>query len=90
MVAVVQLVEHQVVILGVAGSSPVSHPDERPPALILRAGGFFLPGLGPVRAGRKDAVCCSPARGRAGRKEGLFRPRPSDLPPPAPCVYSHG
>ena len=26
MVAVVQLVEHQVVILGVAGSSPVSHP----------------------------------------------------------------
>jgi len=26
-VAVVQLVEHQVVILGVAGSSPVSHPD---------------------------------------------------------------
>lgn len=29
MVAVVQLVEHQVVILGVAGSSPVSHPHER-------------------------------------------------------------
>ena len=28
MVAVVQLVEHQVVILGVAGSSPVSHPNE--------------------------------------------------------------
>src|SRR5699024_3852382 len=28
MVAVVQLVEHQVVILGVAGSSPVSHPDQ--------------------------------------------------------------
>jgi hypothetical protein len=27
MVAVVQLVEHQVVILDVAGSSPVSHPD---------------------------------------------------------------
>ncbi len=27
MVAVVQLVEHQVVILAVAGSSPVSHPD---------------------------------------------------------------
>ena len=26
MVTVVQLVEHQVVILGVAGSSPVSHP----------------------------------------------------------------
>ena len=27
MVAVVQLVEHQVVILAVTGSSPVSHPD---------------------------------------------------------------
>ena len=32
MVAVVQLVEHQVVILAVAGSSPVSHP---------QAGGHF-------------------------------------------------
>ena len=30
MVAVVQLVEHQVVILGVAGSSPVSHPKDKP------------------------------------------------------------
>ena len=28
MVAVVQLVEHQVVILEVAGSSPVSHPEQ--------------------------------------------------------------
>ena len=28
MVAVVQLVEHQVVILAVAGSSPVSHPEQ--------------------------------------------------------------
>ena len=28
MVGVVQLVEHQVVILGVAGSSPVTHPIE--------------------------------------------------------------
>lgn len=39
MVTVVQLVEHQVVILGVAGSSPVSHPNES-----LRhfgAGGIF-------------------------------------------------
>jgi hypothetical protein len=27
MVSVVQLVEHQVVILGVAGSSPVTHPN---------------------------------------------------------------
>lgn len=40
MVTVVQLVEHQVVILGVAGSSPVSHPNES-----LRhfgAGGTFV------------------------------------------------
>ncbi len=29
MVSVVQLVEHQVVILGVAGSSPVTHPTGR-------------------------------------------------------------
>ena len=39
MVTVVQLVAHQVVILGVAGSSPVSHPNES-----LRhfgAGGMF-------------------------------------------------
>ena len=35
MVAVVQLVEHQVVILGVAGSSPVSHPDEGPNLLFF-------------------------------------------------------
>ena len=33
MVAVVQLVEHQVVILVVAGSSPVSHPKLPSPAL---------------------------------------------------------
>ena len=33
MVTVVQLVEHQVVILGVAGSSPVSHP--KCPSLVL-------------------------------------------------------
>ncbi|MCU1641224.1 MAG: hypothetical protein JWN03_1499 [Nocardia sp.] len=31
MVAVVQLVEHQVVILDVAGSSPVGHPSEEAP-----------------------------------------------------------
>ena len=39
MVAVVQLVEHQVVILAVAGSSPVSHPTGKAPESI---GGFFL------------------------------------------------
>ena len=27
MVGVVQLVEHQVVVLGVAGSNPVTHPE---------------------------------------------------------------
>lgn len=31
MVGVVQLVEHQVVILDVAGSSPVAHPIEKKP-----------------------------------------------------------
>lgn len=40
MVAVVQLVEHQVVILGVAGSSPVSHPDEGPNLLFFRLGPY--------------------------------------------------
>src|SRR5699024_5188513 len=40
MVAVVQLVEHQVVILGVAGSSPVSHP-EYSPYLQKQVGGFL-------------------------------------------------
>ncbi len=39
MVAVVQLVEHQVVILGVAGSSPVSHPNE-PPELLQQPRGL--------------------------------------------------
>ena len=45
MVAVVQLVEHQVVILGVAGSSPVSHPevDIAPPA--QRVGRCLFSGL---------------------------------------------
>ncbi len=37
MVAVVQLVEHQVVILAVAGSSPVSHPDAQGPDLLVWA-----------------------------------------------------
>jgi hypothetical protein len=41
MVGVVQLVEHQVVILGVAGSSPVTHPIEaRKPA--PSGVGFFV------------------------------------------------
>ena len=41
MVTVVQLVEHQVVILGVAGSSPVSHPRENP-RRVKPAGDFAL------------------------------------------------
>lgn len=39
--AVVQLVEHQVVILGVAGSSPVSHPKDKKPGLIIQTW-FFV------------------------------------------------
>ncbi len=42
MVTVVQLVEHQVVILAVAGSSPVGHPEEKAP--ILWIGAFFVVG----------------------------------------------
>ncbi len=40
MVAVVQLVEHQVVILAVAGSSPVSHPMRKTASDEFR-GGFL-------------------------------------------------
>jgi hypothetical protein len=43
MVAVVQLVEHQVVILDVAGSSPVSHPNRSEGIVALRP---FLSGVG--------------------------------------------
>ena len=39
MVSVVQMVEHQVVILAVAGSSPVTHPEWRTPC---SGGGFFF------------------------------------------------
>lgn len=50
MVAVVQLVEHQVVILGVAGSSPVSHPEGSPLILDSKVRGssfsILAPGLG--------------------------------------------
>jgi hypothetical protein len=55
MVAVVQLVERQVVILNVAGSSPVSHPKE--------ARGFSPSGLllFPIRiAGGPKADACQP------------------------------
>ena len=46
MVAVVQLVEHQVVILGVAGSSPVSHPK-------VKASSFLGWGLVSLRYARR-------------------------------------
>ena len=39
MVAVAQLVEHQIVVLGVAGSSPVSHPEGLRPVNRLDCGG---------------------------------------------------
>lgn len=44
MVAVVQLVEHQVVILAVAGSSPVSHPvvEHRPTCEYAGGAVFFF------------------------------------------------
>lgn len=42
MVAVVQLVEHQVVILAVAGSSPVSHPEQKHRLTCTNAGGAVL------------------------------------------------
>ena len=42
MVAVVQLVEHQVVILGVAGSSPVSHPQDEESLTLETRSGIFL------------------------------------------------
>ena len=45
MVAVVQLVEHQVVILGVAGSSPVSHPKKWPLSLKNKDRGYFCSGV---------------------------------------------
>ena len=45
MVGVAQLVEHQVVILGVAGSSPVTHP-MRGRAPVDRPGPFRVPGQG--------------------------------------------
>jgi hypothetical protein len=40
-VAVVQLVEQQIVILFVVGSSPISHPILKKPCVINRQGFFF-------------------------------------------------
>lgn len=55
MVAVVQLVEHQVVILAVAGSSPVSHPNcEHRPTCIFAGGAMFI--LGSMRNPMRNAL----------------------------------
>lgn len=54
MVAVVQLVEHQVVILVVAGSSPVSHPKLPSPAL----GIFYISTTISSERGLNDKTCC--------------------------------
>jgi hypothetical protein len=70
MVAVVQLVERQVVILDVAGSSPVSHPnDQRAFELLLAALGAAIQPSGKNHGShqddRPDAEC-----GNAGSPEG--------------------
>ena len=59
MVAVVQLVEHQVVILGVAGSSPVSHPKHADPgSFVAKVPGFrHMSPLRLVRCGLYDKMC---------------------------------
>lgn len=53
MVGVVQLVEHQIVILGVAGSSPVTHPKVPPDWFSLIRGFCFC-----VILGIKNTVTC--------------------------------
>ena len=50
MVGVAQLVEHQVVILGVAGSSPVTHPTRRGPGQATDRGLFRQEGAATFRA----------------------------------------
>src|SRR5690606_27126158 len=42
MVAIAQLVEHRVVVAGVAGSSPVSHPNQRGPTRRRDSGAWGL------------------------------------------------
>ncbi len=59
MVAVVQLVEHQVVILGVAGSSPVSHPTQDAPGVpggVLRLRQFLAELLAAAALGAAAVV----------------------------------
>lgn len=41
MVAIAQLVEHRVVVAGVAGSSPVSHPSQFPGTVHMAPGNFL-------------------------------------------------
>ena len=81
MVTVVQLVEHQVVILGVAGSSPVSHPEYKSPGW-FPAGGFFyfkLRGCVPrvLRVVPWSILGCAPSATRY-----VWWP---PLRPPCPC-----
>lgn len=61
MVTVVQLVEHQVVILAVAGSSPVSHPEEEMVPVLRKQDGHHLfsapPGPPPAERGLMAKMC---------------------------------
>lgn len=74
MVGVVQLVEHQVVILAVAGSSPVAHPSGTPEDVERHFRGFFwfvrqpqspLPPPGGVATATNRALPSNPCPGRA-------------------------
>ena len=66
MVGVAQLVEHQVVILGVAGSSPVTHPMRRGPGQVADQGLSRSPRQ-PLE-GTPTGRC--PRRGRTGGHDG--------------------
>ncbi len=57
MVTVVQLVEHQVVILGVAGSSPVGHPKTLNPE-ILKAIAGKISGFSHSRTVQPPTAAC--------------------------------
>jgi hypothetical protein len=79
MVAVVQLVERQVVILDVAGSSPVSHPnDQRSFELLLAALGAAVQPNGQNHGSHQDDHADADC-GKAGSPEG--RPDSSEEMP---------
>src|SRR5690606_41212099 len=74
MVGIAQLVEHLVVVQGVAGSSPVTHPRPRGPVSVRR------PALGAsCRVASRDVPAAQALRcvATAGRP-----PRPTIMPPP--------